>query len=40
LARSAAWSVPPKAAWRLDRRDLVEVEIDDRLQRLPGGAVA
>ena len=35
-----ALSVSPKAARRLDAGQLVEIEIDDRLQRLAGGAVA
>ena len=37
--RSAA-SIAPEAARRLDRDDLVEIEIDDSLQGLAGGAVA
>src|SRR5580658_7116162 len=33
-------SIPPEAAWRLDGHDLIEVEINDGLQGLAGGAVA
>ena len=33
-------SVAPKAARRLNAGQLVEIEIDDGLQRLAGGAVA
>jgi hypothetical protein len=32
-------SIPPKAARRLDADQLAEIEIDNRLQRLAGGAV-
>jgi len=35
-----ALSVAPKAARRLDAGQFVEIEIEDRLQRLAGGAVA
>jgi hypothetical protein len=37
---SEARSIPPKAARRLDRDYLVEVEIDNRLQCFAGGALA
>ena len=32
--------IAAEAAWRLDRGDLVEVEIDNRLQRLAGRPIA
>jgi hypothetical protein len=40
--RGEARSIPLKAGRRLDRRDLVEVEIeiDNRLQRFTGRALA
>ena len=38
--RSTAGSVAPEAAWRLGGDDVVELEIDDGLEGLPGGAVA
>jgi hypothetical protein len=31
--------IAPEAAWRLDRRDLVEIEIEDGLQGVAGGAI-
>jgi hypothetical protein len=37
--RTAA-SIAPEAARRLDRDNLVEIEIDDRLQGFAGGGVA